>query len=159
MSDSTASPTDSGQDIDALYGNQMSEADCKAFLREQGSGVLSLAREGTAYGIPVSFGFDGEDTLYFLLAGFHEPSRKKEFARATERASFLTYEGGSREDWRSVIAAGSLDVVPKDDLKQAREHVEDNAWFPDLFSKADPRGDVEVWRLRVDSLSGLHGGA
>lgn len=155
----SSSPHDVTGDIDALYGNQMSAAECKQFLHDQGSGVLSLARGGEAYGLPVSFGFDGDASLYFLLVGFHEPSRKKEFARETTTASFLTYEGTTPEAWKSVIAAGSLERVDDAELREAREHIEDNAWFPDLFSKADPQGDIEVWRMHVDHLSGLHGGA
>lgn len=159
MSTDTPEGGESSADIDALYGNQMSEADCKAFLAEQGSGVLSLAHDGEAYGIPISFGFDGERTLFFIMVGFRDPSRKRTFADETETASFLAYDGSSREEWRSVIARGALELVPESEFETAEPHIDDNAWFPDVVSMAEPMGGVEVWCLHVAEFSGLRGGA
>jgi hypothetical protein len=142
-------------DIDALVGNRMDEAAADDLLRSTGVGVLSLARDGEAYGVPISFGYDGGDRLYFVLVGFGEESRKAAFAADTVRASFATYDVVGRHDWRSVVVAGPLEPVAAADRERAREALGDNAWYPSLFSTADPMRDVALWSLRVEEKTGL----
>ena len=142
-------------DIDALVGNRMDEAAADDLLRSTGVGVLSLARDGEAYGVPVSFGYDGGDRLYFVFVGFGEESRKTAFAADTERASFATYDVVGRDDWRSVVVAGPLERVAAADRERARDALGDNAWYPSLFSTADPMRDVALWSLRVEEKTGL----
>jgi hypothetical protein len=142
-------------DIDALVGNRMDEAEADELLHAAGVGVLSLARDGEAYGVPVSFGYDGDDRLYFVFVGFGEESRKEAFAAETERASFTAYDVGGTEDWRSVVVAGPVERVPEDGWDAAREALGDNAWYPSLFSTADPMRDLVLWSLRIEEKTGL----
>lgn len=48
-----------------LQGYEMDDEAIDEFLTEQGVGVLSMSTDGTPYGIPLSFGYDGDDRLYF----------------------------------------------------------------------------------------------
>lgn len=70
--------------------------------------MLSLASDAEAYGVPISFGYDGDDRLYFVFLRIGERSRKEEFAGATERAILTAYEVESKHVWRSVIARGRI---------------------------------------------------
>jgi hypothetical protein len=136
-----------------VRGNAMGESGIDALLRRQGWGVLSLATDGEAYGVPVSFGYDGTN-LYFVYLGVDEESQKEWYSERTVRASFLTVEIGSKHDWESAIVAGPLDRVEEAEWASVLEAVDDNAWFPDYFSEADPRRDLVGWRLRIESASG-----
>lgn len=143
-----------GDSPETLGGVEMTDREVDAFLREQGVGVLSLARGSEAYGVPVSFGYDG-DRLYFvfLLAG--EESRKEALAERTERASFLAYEIESRYRWRSVVAAGPIREVGDEEWPALRAAIEANAWYPDLFSRTDPMRGVGGRVLEIDEVSGI----
>lgn len=142
-------------DLDALAGNRMDEAGIDGVLSRVGIGVLSLARDGEAYGVPVSFGYDGADRLYFVFVGYGETSRKESFAAATDRASFVAYEVGDEHDWRSVIVDGRLVEIGPDGWADASAALADNAWYPSLFRAAEPLRDLDVWALEIDSRSGL----
>jgi hypothetical protein len=146
-------------DVDALGSNRMTDGEVNELLSRVGVGVLSLARDGEAYGVPVSFGFDGEETLYFVFVGYGAESRKEAFAAETARASFTAFEVTDRDRWRSVVVGGRLESVDREEWTSATEAIEANAWYPSLFRTADPTGGLEIWALRIDERSGLHGGA
>jgi hypothetical protein len=144
-------------DSDPLAANRMSDDEVDALLERQGVGVLSLARDGDAYGVPVSFGYDGADRVYFVFVGFGPESRKEEFAEATRQASFAVYEVATADDWRSVLVEGPIERTT--DWEAAHDAFEDNAWYPSLFREADPMRSLDVWTLRVEGKSGLRSAA
>ncbi|WP_218778796.1 pyridoxamine 5'-phosphate oxidase family protein, partial [Halobacterium hubeiense] len=111
-----------------LRGVAMDETERDEFLRQRGIGVLSLANENVAYGMPVSFGWDGDD-LYFILLQFGEDSEKLDYAATTERATFSTYNFEDEHHWRSVVARGPLEEVSDDDTDDVTETMFENAQF------------------------------
>ena len=136
----------------------MTDAEIRSFLTEQGVGVLALAADGVPYVVPMSFGYDGEATLYFLFLLFGEESRKQTLCDSADRARLLAYSAESMHDWRSVTVTGRIGEVPEDDWGELRTAME-NAWHPDLFTAANPMRGVEGYRLQVDDWSGIrHGG-
>ena len=136
-----------------IQGIEMSADEVDTFLQSQGFGVLSLARDGEAYGIPISFGYDGTQ-LYFVLLRPGERSKKEEFVRETDTASFLVYDVGDKHDWQSVVVTGRLEPVGDDDWPALLDAIEENAWFPSLFSETQPMQDILGWRLVVDEMTG-----
>lgn len=144
--------------IDETEGFEMEEGEIEAFLGEQGVGVLSLARDDEAYGVPISFGYDGEDRLYFVFLGIGERSRKREFAEATERASFVAYEVESKHAWMSAVAGGRVREVADDEWETLEASIEDNAWYPSLFSESDPMQGIQGWVLEIEELTGRRSG-
>jgi nitroimidazol reductase NimA-like FMN-containing flavoprotein (pyridoxamine 5'-phosphate oxidase superfamily) len=141
----------------AIQGNAMDDERARTFLSEQGFGVLSLAAEGEAYGIPISHGYDREtDRLYFVFLRPGEKSKKEHFGEATARASFLVFDVPSREEWRTVVAEGPLRAVAEDEWPAVRDALDDNAWFPTLFSESEPMQDILGWALDIDAVSGMH---
>lgn len=139
-----------------LRGVPMSRAEVDEFLREQGVGVLSLADGREAYGVPISFGYDG-DRLYFFMVRFGEDSEKLDYADATERASFATYDFPDEHHWRSVVVRGTVESVAEADLEAADEALFDNARFANLFPYGEPMTERPRYRLTVESVTGQQG--
>jgi nitroimidazol reductase NimA-like FMN-containing flavoprotein (pyridoxamine 5'-phosphate oxidase superfamily) len=139
---------------DLLAGHEMTDEEIAAFLTEQGTGVLSMADDGAPYGVPLSFGFDGEDRLYFLFAGHSAAGEKVTFAERSETATFTVYDVADDDSWRSVIVEGGLDRIVIDDWKAARRAMADNAYRPDLLADVDEHEDPRVWALDVEEWSG-----
>lgn len=138
----------SESEIDHLTDEQMRE-----FLTEQGVGVLGLAGEEVPYLLPMSFGFDGESTLYFVFLLFGTESRKETLSDRNRRARFLTYSAETVHRWRSVSLEGRIERV--DDEWDVLRDAMENAWHPDLFSAAAPMRGVEGYRLRIDEWTGI----
>lgn len=136
-----------------VQGIVMSDDEIDAMLRAKGFGVLSLARDSEAYGVPISFGYDGENR-YFVLLRPGEESTKEAFIRETDTASFLVYDVDGKHDWRSVIVSGRVEPVDDDEWPTVRNTLDDNAWFPSLFSQTEPMQDILGWKFVVETVSG-----
>lgn len=140
-------------------GEPMDEAAVHRLLHERGTGVLSLADGGEAYGIPISYGYD-EDAgrIYFVYLRPGERSKKETFTERTERASLLVYEVESTENWRSVVAAGPIHRVEDGESDRAVEAVDADAWYPNVFREAAPTRGIAAYVLEIEELSGRTGG-
>lgn len=145
------------EDVSALYGIEMDPAEVEAFLREQGVGLLALADAGTAYAVPISFGYDGEDALYFFLLRFGEDSRKLDYLDATTEATLVVYDVQSSTNWRSVVAAGPIERVPESDHEEMEAAMYDNALAARLFPYEEPITEITRARLRIERVGGRKG--
>ena len=92
-----------------LLGIEMNDAGIDEVLTETGIGVLSMSEGGEPYGVPLSFGYDGNDRLYFVFLGASTELRKEAYAEQASVASFTTFDVDPDGSWRSVIVAGPLD--------------------------------------------------
>lgn len=146
--------------VTALEGTQMDDAELDEFLVEQGIGILSLAAEGDAYAVPISFGYDpAERRLYFDLIRFGDESRKIEWADRTQTACFSTFQVVSQFDWRSAIVTGELDGVDESEQSHMDDVMADNAWFPSLFPPDEPITGVRRCAMDADDATGRKGEA
>lgn len=136
---------------------RMTDAEIDAVLRSQGFGVLSLAEGNVGYGVPLSFGYD-DGRVFFVLQRQAAESRKQRFVDASEEVSFLVTDVRDKDDWCSVILTGWLRSVD-DEWAALSAALEANAWFPSLFSEAEPMQDWLGYELVVEELSGLKGAA
>ncbi|WP_276300073.1 pyridoxamine 5'-phosphate oxidase family protein [Halorussus lipolyticus] len=123
------------------------------FLEGQGWGCLTLADGGEAYSVPLSFGYDGDSTLYFQVQT-DDDSDKMAYLDATTTATFLVPEVQPPE-WSSVIVRGAVEKVPDDEADEAYSAFADNAWFPACpwTNDKDP-AEVEFYKLEADELTG-----
>lgn len=137
-----------------IEGIEMEREDVDAFVREQGMGVLSLTDGQEAYGVPVSFGYNGEDSIYFIFLRIGEQSKKEQFAEQTEHASLTVYDVTSKHVWTSVVVSGSLHQISDDGWDELVAAIEDNAWYPSLFSEAVPMQDIVGWEFRIEEITG-----
>lgn len=134
-----------------LRGVAMDRPAIDEFLRERGTGTLSLADGDEAYGVPISFGYDG-DSLYFFLIRFGDESTKLDFAETTARACFSTYEFADEHHWRSVLARGPIERVT--DADAAERALSDNAEFASLFPYGEPMTEWPRYRLAIETVTG-----
>jgi nitroimidazol reductase NimA-like FMN-containing flavoprotein (pyridoxamine 5'-phosphate oxidase superfamily) len=140
-------------DQQVLQGHMMPSSEINEQLRNKGVGTLTMARDSTPYGIPMSFGYD-QDALYFLFVGHSESGEKLGYAEDTEEACFLVSEVSSDVSWRSVIVRGPLERISVDRWDTAREALADNAYRPDLLTDFNTQEDPRVWCLDIESKSG-----
>lgn len=140
-------------------GNEMGDGEIDTALREIGYGTLALARDGEAYGVPVSFGYDGE-RVFLNLIRFGEESEKIDFAERTDRACLTATDVESRYDWRSVVVTGPLEEVADGEAEYVRGVMDDNAWHPSLYAtaRASPMTGVRRTELRMENVTGRQSG-
>ena len=74
-----------------LLGMEMEEPAIDDVLTEMGVGVLPMSDEGVPYGVPLSFGDDGDGRLYFVFLGATADLRKETYADQSDVASFTTF--------------------------------------------------------------------
>lgn len=144
-------------DVRALYGIEMSREEVDEFLREQGVGLLALADGDDAYAVPISFGYDGEGTLYFFLIRFGEDSRKLSYLETTAEATFAVTAVESGTRWKSVLVGGPVDRVPEAERGRMEDAMYDNALAARLFPYEEPITSITRARLRIDRVTGRKG--
>ncbi|MFA9425591.1 pyridoxamine 5'-phosphate oxidase family protein [Natronorubrum sp. A-ect3] len=123
-----------------------------AFLREQGSGVLSLTDGAETYAVPESFGYDGGN-LYFQLVSDSD-SQKLSFIETTNTATLTAF---TDDPPRSVLARGPLEPVPEAAHQRASSAIAANATIPALNVSLETTTDelaFEFYRLVPRELSG-----
>lgn len=140
-----------------LLGVALDEHAIDDILREAGVGVLSMSAGGVPYGVPLSFGYDGQDSLYFVFLGATTELRKESYAEQSDVACFTTFEFDPDGSWRSVIVAGPLDRIRAGDWETAREAMADNAYQSNLFEGYELQENPNVWALTMEERSGRAG--
>jgi nitroimidazol reductase NimA-like FMN-containing flavoprotein (pyridoxamine 5'-phosphate oxidase superfamily) len=132
----------------------MDEPKIDEVLTEVGVGVLSMSAAGMPYGVPLSFGYDGDSSLYFVFLGATTELRKETYAQQSDVANFTTFEINPDGSWRSVIVAGPLDRITIEEWDTAREAMVDNAYQSNLLSEYELQENPNVWALRTQERSG-----
>jgi len=145
-------------EAEQVTGIEMTDEEIDEFLYEQGHGILSLSTEREVYGVPISFGYDGEN-LYMHLLQFGDKSRKLEYVAGTETACLTTYTVEGRFAWKSVVAQGPLWEVSDEAIDHVEEALDDNGWFPTIFPPTAPMTDVRYVELAIQEASGRKGQA
>jgi nitroimidazol reductase NimA-like FMN-containing flavoprotein (pyridoxamine 5'-phosphate oxidase superfamily) len=137
--------------------HDMPRDDIDAFLRDVGTGVLSLTDGAETYAIPESFGYD-DGTLYFQF-GYGDDSDKRSYVSTTDVATFTAY---TVDPARSVVARGRVERVPESATGRAAAALAENATIPNVNVSPDtPDADVRFacYRLDPDELTGRAFGA
>ena len=143
------------------FRQQLPEADTARILRESTNAVLSLIdTDSTPYGVPISYVWDGADTIYMHSA---VSGRKIDCIRHCGKASlcivaqdcvvpeeFTTY-------FKSVIADGDIGIVVDEEEAVMGLRMLADKYSPGLDSTAEiARGlkHVAVLRLRLNVVRG-----
>jgi hypothetical protein len=140
----------------------LDQAAIDAFLDDQSTGTLSLARGNDSYAVPVAFSFDPESRDIYFRLGYAPGSRKREYIDATDRATFVV-AADTDAGWKSVVARGTLEHASTvEDLdshrpadaatSQAERELE--IPFYQVFESPDEMVFALV-RLRTDELTGV----
>jgi hypothetical protein len=132
---------------------RMEDEEIRGFLSSQHTGVLGLPAGDGPHLLPLSFGFDGESTLYFTYV-LGERSRKEDLSDRAESATFLVYDAQSPFTWESALLRGPIAEVPEEDYDDAEATLTD-AWRPDVLRQAELSRGVKIYRLEITEWSGL----
>jgi len=141
-------------EFQSLLGTEVDGAEIDEVLTQMGIGVLSMSAEGVPYGVPLSFGYNGDDRLYFVFLDASTELRKERYAEQAGIASFTTFDVDPDGSWRSVIVAGSLDRITIEEWDTAREAMADNAYQSNLLSEYELQENTNVWALTIEEQSG-----
>ena len=135
--------------------------EAKNILHQATNGILSLIdRDGEPYGVPLSFAYDGTDTLYFHSA---RAGHKIECMSANNRASFCIIAKDEivpkefTSYFQSVIANGKLEIATDtaEILKGLRLLCD--KYSPGLDASAEINKCLEhvlVFKLQIETLTG-----
>lgn len=145
-------------EFQSLLGIEMDETEIDGVLTDVGIGVLSMSADGVPYGVPLSFGYDGSDSLYFVFLDASAELRKETYAEQASVANFTTFDVDPDGSWKSVIVAGSIDRITIDEWDTAREALADNAYRSALFSEYELQENPNVWELSIQERSGRAAG-
>jgi len=141
-------------DFSPLLGMELDESGIDDVLTELGVGVLSMSAEGVPYGVPLSFGYDGADRLYFAFLGATAELRKETYAERSDSASFVAFDVGADGAWRSAVVAGPLHRITPGEWDAAREAMADNAYQSALLAEYELQETPNVWALEIRERSG-----
>ena len=139
--------------VEYTHTTGMGRAEAEEYLREAETGVLSLAADGDAYGIPLAHHYEGGDSVVFRL-GVDADSEKVEFLEATGEASYVVYGYDDPRDSWSVMVRGPIEPVSSGD--ERFDVAEINRQYPDIRIFDEDVGDLEVrlYELHVESMTG-----
>jgi hypothetical protein len=132
-----------------MTAHVMRRDEIDAFLRDIGTGVLSLTDGVETYAIPESFGYD-DGRLYFQF-GYSDGSDKLSYLSTTDVATFTAY---TVDPTRSVLARGPVEPVPDPADDRAAAALAGNATIPNVNVSPDDDVDFAFYRLIPDELSG-----
>lgn len=136
------------------YGlEHMTDEEVADFLASNRVGTLGLQAEDGPYLLPMSYGYDREDGLYFTYL-LTPDSRKRSLSEDGATARFLVYSVESMFQWRSVSLLGSLSEVPQARWGSIQE-VLDEMWRPEILSSASNGIGVAVYRFEIDEQVGV----
>ena len=132
---------------------RMDDDEIRGFLGARGVAILGFPTDGAPYLLPLSYGYDGDQTLYFTYVLGAE-SRKDDLTAAADQVTALVYSAESKYNWESVTMTGHLTELPEEEWA-ANEEVIAGAWRPDLFERASAESEVRVYAYHIEDWSGI----
>ena len=135
---------------------EMSSSEIDTFLGQAETGVISFAREGEPYAIPVSYGYDTDNRTFYLRLVSTPESGKREFLSDTPQTTLVVYEGVEDTTYRSVVATGRLQTVDPDDLSpdQIAQYGEAKRPLFEIWSAGRAELDIQLYEFQPETLSG-----
>ncbi|AUX10393.1 pyridoxamine 5'-phosphate oxidase [Halalkaliarchaeum desulfuricum] len=134
---------------------RFSEETIEEVLRREDDGVLTFADDNEPYGVPVSYGYDGDRFVFQLSKS--KRGRKADFIDEEPLACFIVYAKHPNRVVESVIATGKLRSVPESDQREAFAVLRENTDFPldrELWSGSDGGSENRLYELVPETLSG-----
>jgi uncharacterized protein len=140
--------------------NEMSEAECGAFLASASLGRLGCSLDDQPYVVPITFAF--EAGYLYVISTF---GQKIKWMRANPKVCVEVSETGTHSEWTSVIANGRYQELPEPQFTEEREHAHKllgkrNQWGQNAFAERRLKSDTDLipplyFRIQIDSLTGL----
>ena len=136
---------------------EMDSSEVDAFLGGHETGVLSLAREGDPYSVPISYGYDTDSRTFYLRLVSTPESDKRQFLGSSPEARLVVYD--SDDDgtvYRSVVASGQLEVIDPSDLSvvQIEQYGEARAPLFEIWGNGKDDLEIELYEFNPREVSG-----
>lgn len=142
--------------IDELkpYGiEEMREEEIEQFIETQSTGILGLQGDEMPYLVPLSYAYDGNESLYFTyILGAN--SEKERLTAETDRTRFLIYQVDTMFSWRSVLLEGAFEPVRPSEWSEIADLLED-IWRPEVFRVSSTSRNVKIYEFRLTDFSGI----
>jgi hypothetical protein len=138
----------------------LTSTEIETFLGEGGTGVLAVARADEPYAFPVSYGYVREDGEFYLRLGYDDDSTKAGYVDEPCPAQLVVYRERADDDGsldiKSVVAAGELVRIPKDELTPTDVERLGQARTPEFEVWEQAKEDIEftVNKLVPESITG-----
>lgn len=131
----------------------MNTEEIGTFLTSQRVGVLGLPGGEAPILRPMSYEYDGDDSIYLCYV-VGEESLKGRWSDDTVRAVFLVYSAESPFNWRSVVIQGPIEPVPEERAGAILETLT-SAWRPEVFDRPDAGIDTRLYELQIAERAGI----
>ncbi|ADB59590.1 pyridoxamine 5'-phosphate oxidase-related FMN- binding protein [Haloterrigena turkmenica DSM 5511] len=133
----------------------MADAEIDDFLGDHETGVLSLARTDDPYAIPISYGYDDDERVFYMRLVSTPESEKRAFLESSPTARLVVYDEQD-STYRSVIATGRLEDIPPAELTpdQIAQYGEAKRPLFEIWAQGKEDLDIELYRLDPDTLEG-----
>jgi nitroimidazol reductase NimA-like FMN-containing flavoprotein (pyridoxamine 5'-phosphate oxidase superfamily) len=133
----------------------MSPDETDTLLARHETGVLTLARDDEPYAIPISYGYDAGERQFYLRLVSTPESEKRRFLASEPESRLVVYEEDG-DVYRSVVATGQLQEIPREELTV--EHIEQYgaAKRPlfEIWGQGKHDLDIALYRLDPGQLQG-----
>ena len=136
---------------------QLSDSEIDAFLDRVDTGVLSLSTpaDEPPHSVPVSFGYNAAQTVFYFRIADLPPKEKGELDDRT--VSFVTYARDPDADgYVSVVAEGALESTTRGDIATEALAGFEGVTIPfvDIFGEPPAEVDFSFYRLIPERLTG-----
>lgn len=136
---------------------ELPDEDIDDFLSRTETGVLSFARDGEPYSIPISYGYNLDAQTFYLRLVSRPGSSKREFLSKTPTARLVVYAATNNEStYWSVVAAGPL--VERDSVALSPDEIAQygDARRPlfEIWGEGRDDLDIQLYELQPEELSG-----
>ncbi len=140
--------------------NEMTQEECRAFLKSASLGRLACSFDNQPYVVPIYFVYEA-DYIY----GLSTFGQKTEWMRTNPKVCLQVDEITSRSQWASVIANGLYQELPEPQYTAEREHArallgKRYRWWENALAERELRlGNDSIttlfFRIHIDSTTGL----
>jgi len=126
-----------------------------AFLGRGGTGVISFAtdEETPPHSVPISYGYDTENTTFYFRLAVGEERTKAPFV--DRPVTFVVY-GEEGDRWESVVATGRLEPTDTEGIETETLDGLDHVHIPlvEIFDVPVRTVSFDFFRLVPDTLTG-----
>jgi len=136
---------------------EMTTTETDEFLGQTETGVLSLAQHDEPYSIPISFGYDADERTFYMRLVSTPKSEKRKFLASSPRARLVVYDRTDGDTvYRSVVAVGSLEGIPLEELTVERVEQYGEAERPlfEIWGAEKQNLDIQLYEFAPETLSG-----
>ncbi|WP_049926467.1 pyridoxamine 5'-phosphate oxidase family protein [Halopiger goleimassiliensis] len=134
---------------------EMTDAEIDEFLGRHETGVLSLARTDDPYAIPISYGYDPDERVFYMRLVSTPESEKRQFLESSPAGRLVVYDEND-STYRSVVATGTLEAIPPAELtpEQIAQYGQAKRPLFEIWAQGKDELDIELYRLDPDTLDG-----